>query len=290
MNKATSDAKDFPTFFFSPITILSFFSHTIYHRIASSLISMHKLCSLPPSSPRKSSFFSFIPPTPLPALHTVASVSPFAPTNKIPLVAAIGWAWQPCQASAFAEICRLLFFYFFLQGCVWTGRAEGKLDQGMMRARVGEESSRNDSVSRVNACLRSNKHRMQASAVGERSLSSPQGNMARIRRWSCSSLTAPFTGLKVELVKGKIKWEAGGDVIKTILVNKKIRDIDTKLLLGLNRDRDQKKNVGLRHCYSNALQNKSFTRWESLHRLWFCCWCWCFAVLAPAPLKNLLPE
>lgn len=57
MNKATSGADDSPTFFFSPITIHSFSLHTIYHCIPSSLISMHKLCSLPPSSPCKPSFF-----------------------------------------------------------------------------------------------------------------------------------------------------------------------------------------------------------------------------------------
>lgn len=55
-NINASDADDSPTFFFSPITIISS-PRTIYHRIPSSLISMHKLCFLPPSSPRKSSFF-----------------------------------------------------------------------------------------------------------------------------------------------------------------------------------------------------------------------------------------
>lgn len=110
----------------------------------SSLISTHKLCSLPPSSLRKSKFFSFFFfffPSPYGCI-----CQPFCTHHQNTSGCCLWLSLAALPGLCVRGDMQIGILFFFLQGCVWTGRVVGKLDQCTIRARGGEESSRNDCI------------------------------------------------------------------------------------------------------------------------------------------------
>lgn len=121
--------------------------HTIYRRILSSLITMHKLCSLLPSSPHNSCFFPLFFLSPLSIrLRLSALLHPPSKYLWSLLLAVLGSLARALRSRRYADWLFFFFFFFFCKAVFeqagrWVNmikaqsrREEEKKVAGMTRA------------------------------------------------------------------------------------------------------------------------------------------------------------